>query len=64
MSIQNERKPYVVKFLKLYCYLIEKGYKELYSRPDMNNSRYKVWIFNNTDELYNDIQEFWKQQGK
>ena len=63
MDNQNERKPYVVKYLRLYLYLIEKGYKELYSRPDFKNPKYNIWVFKNTDELYADIQEYWKQQG-
>jgi hypothetical protein len=53
-------KPYVVKRFRLYTHLKEKGFKEISIRPDKYNPKYFVWIFDYTDALKNEIDNFYK----
>ena len=62
--MKEERKPYYVRFMRLYKYLENKGYHYLYTRPDIKFLERIVWIYNNTDELYNDVQEYWKLKSE
>ena len=62
--MKEERKPYYVRFMRLYKYLENKGYHYLYTRPDIKFPERIVWIYNNTDELYNDVQEYWKLKSE
>lgn len=54
------KRPYVVKRLRLLTYLREKGFTELYNRADYDNPKYKVWIFDYTDELKSAIDKFYE----
>ena len=56
--MNDERKYYPVKSIKLMTWLIRHGF-DLYSvRDDFLNQRYKVFIFKNSKELKNCIGEF------
>ena len=58
--MKEERKPYYVRFMRLYKYLERKGYHYLYTRPDIKFPERIVWIYDNTDDLYDCVQEYWK----
>ena len=58
------RKPYYVRFIRLYKYLESKGYHYLYTRPDIKFPERIVWIYENTDKLYADVQEYWKLKSE
>ena len=50
---------YVCKRLRLYTYLKENGFNELYSRPDFKNIKYLVWTFKDSRELQAKIKEYY-----
>ena len=50
--MKEERKPYYVRFMRLYKYLESKGYHYLYTRPDIKFPNRIVWIYDNTDDLF------------
>jgi hypothetical protein len=56
---KKEYKIYVCKRLRLYTYLHEHGFIELFVRPDKFNPHYYVWIFRNSEELQNAIKDFY-----
>lgn len=50
---------YVCRKIKLYSFLTSKGYRCLYTRPDMYNQNRIVWIFVETDDLTKSINEYY-----
>lgn len=57
----------VVKRIKLANYLHEHGIDFEYSRVDYKNPKYKVFIYERTDELDKLIEQYYKEgelQGK
>lgn len=54
----RESKFFVCKTPKLCVYLQQKGYKFVECKPDRKNPFYNVWIFPNSDELYDLVEEY------
>jgi hypothetical protein len=52
---------YVCRKMRLCAYLLEKGFKYEEERQDKFNEKYRVWIFRNTPELRNAIEEYYAQ---
>lgn len=49
---------YICKRLKLLQYLMEKGFMPDHDMPDITNLKYKWWVFNNSPELEDAIDEY------
>lgn len=48
MIERKHGKYYTCKRLKLLQYLLEHGYEPIETIPDVNNWKYKNWVFENT----------------
>lgn len=59
---------YVCSKLRLCNFLMQKGFKYDHTRPDINNPKYKVWVFKDSPELRVAIGEYYSsdyfKQGK
>lgn len=53
---------YICKRLRLLDYLMEKGFKPKKTLPDARNPKYNVWIFDNSPELADSVEDFIRQQ--
>ena len=49
---------YICKRLRLLEYLLDKGYEPIRSIPDPDNWKLKNWIFKNSEQLTNDINDY------
>ena len=49
---------YICKRLKFLQYLMEKGFMPEHDMPDPNRIQYKWWVFKNTPELEDAIDEY------
>ena len=56
--MKAETRTYVCKRVRLCRYLIEHGFKPYKIAPDRNNSKYNVWLFEQTDELMAAIMDY------
>lgn len=52
-------KGYVCRKIRLYNFLLEKGYKPVQVRPDRDFAKRLVWIFNDTIDLRDAIEEYY-----
>lgn len=52
-------KGYVCRKIRLYSFLLDKGHKLVQVRPDRDFPKRLVWIFNDTEELRADIEEYY-----
>lgn len=52
-------KGYVCRKIRMYNFLIEKGYRPKQIRPDKMNANRLVWIFEDTAELRNMVEEYY-----
>lgn len=50
---------YVCRKLKLYSFLINKGFNCEFIRPDVNDPKRKVWIFKDSNKLRDAIEEYY-----
>ena len=48
MSVRKHGKYYTCKRLALLQYLLDHGYKPIKTVPDVNDWKYKNWVFENT----------------
>lgn len=51
---------YTCKRLRMFEYLIKRGFNPTATIPDANNSKYNWWLFEMTPELDNAIAEYFK----
>lgn len=52
-------KAYVCRRLRLFTYLTEKGFFPYQMRADKHNSKFNVWLFIDTPELREVIEEYY-----
>lgn len=52
-------KTHVVKRLRLLTYLKSRGYLPYRVQPDINNPAYNVWLYWETPELLNAIEDYY-----
>lgn len=50
---------YVCRKLYLYYYLTQRGFEPKSTRPDKFNCKKLVWLYDDTPELRNVIEEFY-----
>lgn len=63
MLIYNKDRPYYYcSRLRLLEFLRNKGFYPIRTLPDINNPRYNAWVFDNTPELIEAVDEFLTQQ--
>ena len=56
-------KTYVCKKIKLYEYLTNKGYKPYRVATDIYNAERKVWLYDDSDNLRKDIDNYYKMRS-
>lgn len=54
---------YTCKRLRLLNYLRSKGFKPVETIPDANNTNYNWWLFENSPELENAINNYFSKRG-
>lgn len=54
---------YVCSRMKLCSYLLEKGFKYKKTFKDKYNPKYNCWLFENTPELINAVNEYYLQKN-
>ena len=52
-------KTYVCRKIRLCTYLIEKGFMYLEEKPNVFDPKRKVWVFEETIDLRNAIEEYY-----
>lgn len=52
-------KGYVCRKIRLYNFLLERGFKPIQVRPDRDYTRRLVWIFNDTTALRNAVEDYY-----
>lgn len=52
-------KGYVCRKIRLYSFLLDKGFKPVQVRPDRDQNERLVWIFDDTQVLRNAIEEYY-----
>lgn len=52
-------KGYVCRKIRLYNFLLERGFKPIQVRPDRDYMRRLVWIFNDTTALRNAVEDYY-----
>ena len=60
----REKKFYICKRLRMLEHLKKNGFLPIRSEPDIHNPRYTVWIFENSPELLDTIDEFIEIQAR
>jgi hypothetical protein len=53
------KEEYVCRRLRLFSYLKKCGFNELYSRPDIKNTEFTVWVFKDSRELQDKVKEYY-----
>lgn len=53
-----EENNYYVKRMRMYTFLINKGFEPTATIPDPNNYKFRWWVFDNTVELQEAIKEY------
>ena len=54
---------YVCRRMRLCSFLLSKGFNYVSERPDRNDARYKVWLFENSPELRLAIEEYYSSSN-
>ena len=54
---------YVCRKIRLYFFLKEKGFDCEFDRQDVNNPKYKVWVFKDSPELREAIEEYYSSDS-
>ncbi len=52
-------KGYVCRKIRLYNFLLERGFKPIQVRPDKDYAKRLVWIFNDTTALRNAVEDYY-----
>lgn len=55
---------YCCKRWRMLSYLVERGFKPIKAIPDCTRADYKNWIFQNSDELEDAINEYFENLAK
>ena len=58
----KESASFVCTTLSMLTYLIDLGYKPSYARVNMRDMTKKVWFFENSDKLFEDVQKYLAQK--
>lgn len=53
---------FVCKTTRLCIYLQQKGYRFIECKKDRKNPFFNVWIFPNSDELYDLVEEYFTEK--
>lgn len=55
----EKEKTYTCRRLRLFTYLKKAGFDEEYSRPDIKNTKFLVWVFKDSKELRDKVEEYY-----
>lgn len=55
-------KVYVCRKIRLCEYLLNHGYRYIREAIDINNPSRKVWLFNNSEELRNTVENYYNRK--
>ena len=55
----KESKLFFCKRLRILSKLKSEGFRPFATIPDRDNPRKDVWLFDNSDELYRSVQEYY-----
>lgn len=58
-NIMEKEKTYTCRRLRLFTYLKKAGFDEEYSRPDIKNTKFLVWVFKDSDALEAKVKEYY-----
>ncbi len=53
---------YVCKKLRLCSYLLQQGFNYIEEKEDKFNPKFNIWIFKNSPELRNAIEEYYARE--
>ena len=59
----RENKYYVCKRMRLLEYLKDRGFLPVRTEPDIHKPKYNVWIYENSPELADAIENYLEQQA-
>lgn len=54
----EHKKSFCCYRLPLYNWLSERGFTPFSVKPDMKNPKFKVWLYDNTEEIRQCVQEY------
>ena len=60
----RESRTFICQSLKLLDHLLELGYEPFEEGRNIHDINYKVWYFNNSDELFQIVTEYYKTHPK
>ena len=63
-ELKHKKELFSCKRLRLLSYLLDKGFEPVSEIPDPNNYKYKWWLFYNTKELEEALDEYFAQFKK
>ena len=63
-ELKHKREFYTCRRLRLLKYLLDKGFEPEAEVPDPQNYRYKLWLFRNSLELEEALDEYFSQFKK
>lgn len=50
---------YFCRRIRLCSYLLDRGFNFIKTEPDVNNPKYKIWLFKKTPELLEVVEEYY-----
>ena len=63
LNWHRTNKYYICKRLRMLEYLKSKGFLPIRTEPDIKNPKYSIWIFENSSELMDNIEQYLVQQA-
>lgn len=61
MENKYTREYYACKRLRLLSFLKERGFMPYETVPDVNNPKFNVWLFHNSPELREAVEEYFNK---
>ena len=59
LIMDNEKKTYVCRRMRVLSHLLQHGFEPFAVSTDFNNPKYKVWLFTETKELRESVEEYY-----
>ena len=64
LIMDNEKKTYVCRRMRVLSHLLQNGFEPFAVSTDFNNPKYKVWLFTETKELRDSVEEYYARVPK
>ena len=59
LIMNNEQKTYVCRRMRVLSHLLQHGFEPFAVSTDFKNPKYKVWLFTETKELRDSVEEYY-----